>query len=87
MTTDKTSLGDWAREKAAICTETIGGEEGSPMFQEIEAAIIEGMEAALEEAKKRGRSLMLHTPISAKRVFATDAEALDALKKELRGSK
>ena len=78
MTTDKTSLGVWAREKAFIVCPTWSENEKleNETREKIEAAIIEGMVAALDEAK------VVAQPFGGTGV----GESIDALKKELRGN-
>ena len=109
MTTDKTSLGDWARERSKLAVkqgvknaDDSRGECGTYECVEfqVEAAIIEGMVAALDRASKPLGCLSCLSPDSLRlelgcvnpgcdneETYESGIEALkDALKKELRGN-
>ena len=104
MTTDKTSLGDWAREKAELVvlgeSMTIGLARTTVnpaiLRKDIEAAIIEGMVAALDRASKPLGCLSCLSPDSLRLELgcvnpgcdddSRYESGIDALKKELRGA-
>ena len=94
MTTDKTSLGDWAREKADEIAEAVGFRSlpgGYAIAGKVEAAIIEGMVAALDAIGniqhdsfcRQMNGLLPPRDLSKCRCAVGQH---DALKKELRGN-